>query len=125
MKKNIILILFSLFLYGCEGRECLSASNKNAIALMLKNLDKNITHSWACFFNRCDINIYGLSRENDTELFLKNIDNVKKLENINVKVNVYKQNPKTICKKNNEIKSCKIEFKEKPFLKITIDNTKR
>lgn len=126
MTKVIVLIFIVFLLFGCEGRECLSESNKRTLDLMLKNLDKNTTYTWGCFFDRYDVNIYGLNSENNVNIFLKNIENVKKLENAHIKINAYKGSPESVCnEKNDGTKSCRIKFAEKPFLKLKIDNIRR
>ncbi|WP_267523476.1 hypothetical protein [Campylobacter sp. MG1] len=69
----------------------LSVDNKKALDLILKNLNKNITHTYGCFFDRYDMNIYGLNKTNDINTFLNNIENAKKLDNINMKIIAYKE----------------------------------
>lgn len=121
--KNIISLFFSLFLLSCEGRECLNDNNKNGLNLILENLDA--TYTYGCFFNRYDINIYGLNNKTDIDLFFKNLDNVKKLDNVNMKINAYNEKQEFECKNyDNGIKSCKLKLKE-PFFKIKINNTRR
>lgn len=121
--KNIISLFFSLFLLGCEGRECLNDNNKNALNLILENLDA--TYTWACFFSRYDVNIYGLNNKTDIDLFFKNLDNVKKLDNVNMKIYAYNEKQEFECKNyDNGIKSCRLKL-EKPFFKIKINNTRR
>ena len=119
--KNIILLSFTLLLLGCESKECVSDSNKNALNLILENLD--VTYTWGCFFNRYDINIYGLNNEAKVNLFLKNLNNIKKLNDVNIKIKAYKDNQEFECKEyDNGAKNCKLKLKDKPFINIKINN---
>ena len=94
MKKNIILILYSLFLYGCEGRECRNEYNKKANEIIFEKL-RNFEHlggTWSCgtIDKHVSIsNIYGAT-DNDIEILLNNLTKASKLKNVKKEINVYK-----------------------------------
>ena len=89
--RLLFLISLSLVLVGCEGIECLNDENQYAEKIIYQGLNEGDANgTWACFFNRYDINIYSSDNEALKKIF-ENIEIAKIKTKANIKVNVYKE----------------------------------
>lgn len=89
--RLLFLVLLSFILVGCEGVECLTDENQYAEKIIYQGLSKDDANgTWACFFNRYDINIYS-SDDKTLKKILENIEIAKTKTKANIKASVYKE----------------------------------
>lgn len=89
--RLLFLVPLSLVLVGCEGIECLNDENQYAEKIIYQGLNEGDANgTWACFFNRYDINIYS-SDDKTLKKILENIEIAKTKTKANIKINIYKE----------------------------------
>ncbi|MDL0089875.1 hypothetical protein [Campylobacter gastrosuis] len=88
--KLCFTFCFALFLFGCEGVECQTQANQNAVIVLYDGLDKTrISSTKECFFDRYDLKVFGINKS-DMKQLMQNIEIISKLKNINLKITIHK-----------------------------------